>query len=77
MDAAESNKNQIQSLFVVNKVQFEDYNTANKAYYDALESKVRGEAEIKLKRIALEELIGVKWETVEKIKASYEESKKN
>ena len=77
LDAAESNKNQIQSLFVVNKVQFEDYNTANKAYYDALESKVRGEAEIKLKRIALEELIGVKWETVEKIKASYEESKKN
>ncbi len=77
LDAAESNKNQIQSLFSVNKVQFEDYNTANKAYYDALESKVRGEAEIKLRRIALEELLGVKWESVERVKASYEDKKKN
>lgn len=77
LDAAESNKNQIQSLFSVNKVQFEDYNTANKAYYDALESKVRGEAEIKLRRIALEELLGVKWESVERVKGSYEDKKKN
>jgi hypothetical protein len=76
LDAAESNKNQIQSLFSVNKVQFEDYNTANKAYYDALENKVKGEAEIKLKRIALEELIGSKWESVEKVKSNYEENKK-
>ncbi len=76
LDAAESNKNQIQSLFSVNKAQFEDYNTANKAYYDALESKVRGEADIKLKRIALEELLGKRWEDVEGVKASYEEKKK-
>ena len=76
LDAAESNKNQIQSLFSVNKVQFEDYNTANKAYFDALENKVKGEAEIKLKRIALEELIGTKWESVERVKASYEDKKK-
>ncbi len=77
LEAAESNKNQIQSLFSVNKVQFEDYNTANKAYYDALENKVRGEAEIKLKRIALEELLGVRWEKVEVVKASYDDKKKN
>ena len=77
LDAAESNKNQIQSLFSVNKVQFEDYNTANKAYYDALESKVRGEAEIKIKRIAIEELIGTKWESVERVKSTYEDKKKN
>ncbi len=77
LDAAESNKNQIQSLFSVNKVQFEDYNTANKAYYDALENKVRGEAEIKLRRIGLEELLGVKWESVERVKSSYEDKKKN
>lgn len=77
LEAAESNKNQIQSLFSVNKVQFEDYNTANKAYYEALENKVRGEADIKLRRIALEEILGVKWESVERIKASYEDKKKN
>ncbi|MBL7815654.1 MAG: TolC family protein [Saprospiraceae bacterium] len=75
LDAAEANKNQIQSLFSVNKVQFEDYNTANKAYYDALESKVRVEGEIKLKRIALEELIGVKWESVERVKVTYDDQK--
>ena len=77
LESAESNKNQIQSLFSVNKVQFEDYNTANKAYYDALENKVRGEADIKLKRIGLEELLGVRWESLERIKASYEDKKKN
>ncbi len=75
LDAAESTKNQIQSLFAVNKVQFEDYNTANKAYYDALENKVKGEGEIKLKRIALEEILGTKWENVERVKATYEEKK--
>lgn len=77
LDAAEAIKNQIQSLFSVNKVQFEDYNAANKAYYDALENKVKGEAEIKLKRIALEELIGTKWDNVERVKGTYEEKKKN
>ena len=77
LDAAEAIKNQIQSLFSVNKVQFEDYNAANKAYYDALENKVKGEAEIKLKRIGLEELLGTKWDNVERVKANYEEKKKN
>lgn len=77
LDAAEAIKNQIQSLFSVNKVQFEDYNTANKAYYDALESKVRGEADIKLKRIAIEELIGTKWENVERVKGNYDDKKQN
>jgi outer membrane protein TolC len=77
LDAAESTKNQIQSLFSVNKVQFEDYNTANKAYYDALENKVKGEGDIKLKRIALEEILGTKWEAVERVKGTYEEKKKN
>ena len=77
LDAAESNKNQIQSLFSVNKVQFEDYNTANKAYYDALENKVKGEFDIKIKRISLEEILGTKWENVEKVKATYDEKKKN
>ena len=72
LDAAEANKTQIASLFSVNKAKFEDYNTANKAYFDALESKVRGESDIRLKKIAIEELIGFKWEQVERIQASYE-----
>ena len=75
LDAAESNKTQISNLFSVNKASFIDFNTANKAYFDALENKVKAESEIKIRRIALEELIGVKWETVEKVKATYEQKK--
>lgn len=71
LDAAEANKVQIANLFSINKVKFEDYNTANKAYFDALENKVRGEGEIKLKKIALEELLGFKWEKIEPIQDSY------
>ncbi len=71
LDAAEANKVQIANLFSINKVKFEDYNTANKAYFDALENKVRGEGDIKLKKIALEELLGFKWEKVEPIQDSY------
>ena len=72
LDAAEANKTQISNLFSVNKAKFEDYNTANKAYFDALESRVRGEGDIKLKKIALEELIGFKWELIEPIYDSYQ-----
>jgi outer membrane protein TolC len=71
LDAAEANKTQISNLFSVNKAKFEDYNTANKAYFDALENKVRGEGDIKLKKIALEELLGCKWERLEPIQDSY------
>jgi outer membrane protein TolC len=71
LDAAEANKVQISSLFAINKVKFEDYNIANKAYFDALENKVRGEGEIKIKKIALEELLGSKWERMEPIQDSY------
>jgi outer membrane protein TolC len=77
LDAAEANKVQIANLFSVNKVKFEDYNTANKAYFDALENKVRGEGEIKVKKIALEELLGCKWERIEPIQDSYLKSQKN
>ncbi len=72
LDAADANRTQISNLFSINKAKFEDYNTANKAYFDALESRVRGEGDIKLKKIALEELIGFKWELIETIYDSYQ-----
>ena len=76
LDAAEANKTQISSLFSVNKARFEDYNIANKTYFEALESKSHSESDIKLKKIALEEIIGVRWESVEKVKESYDVLKK-
>ncbi len=72
LDAADANRTQISNLFSINKAKFEDYNTANKAYFDALESRVRGEGDIKLKKIALEELIGFKWELIEPIYEGYQ-----
>ncbi len=73
LDATESNKTQISSLFAINKASFQDYNEANKAYIEALESKIRSESEVKIKRLAIEELIGVKWESVEKVKVTYDQ----
>lgn len=71
LDAAETAKIQIDDLFKVGKVKIEDYNEAKKAYFSALEGKVTAEIDIKVKKYALEELIGTKWETVERIKDSY------
>lgn len=75
LDVAQTNKTQISSLFSVNKATFEDYNEANKSYFDAMESRLKAQSDIKITQIALEELIGVKWESIEKVKLNYEQKK--
>lgn len=72
LDAAEANKIQISNLFSVNKASFQDFNESNKTFTDALEAKIKAESDIKIRKIAIEELTGVKWETVEKIKLTYD-----
>jgi Outer membrane efflux protein len=72
LDAAENIKIQISNLFSLNKSNLEDYNQANKNYFDALESKIRAESDIKIKKAGLEELIGYRWEQVEPLRANYE-----
>lgn len=72
LDAAESNKTQISSLFSINKASFQDYNEALKTYVDALENKIKSETEVKIRKLAMEELLGVKWDNVEKVKATYD-----
>jgi outer membrane protein TolC len=76
-DAADANKVQMAALFKANKASFTDYNEANKTFADARESTIKGEFEIKLKKIALEELVNMKWENLEKVKATYDSIKKN
>jgi outer membrane protein TolC len=76
-DAADANKVQLAALFKANKATFTDYNEANKTFADARENTIKGEFEIKLKKIALEELVNTKWETLEKVKATYDAIKKN
>lgn len=75
LDVAQSNKSQISSLFSVNKATFEDYNEANKSYFDAMEARLKAQSDIKITQIALEELIGVKWESIEKVRLNYEQKK--
>jgi outer membrane protein TolC len=77
LDVAEANKVQLSELFSLNKAKFEEYNMANKAYFDALEGKIKAEWDIKAAKSVLEEMIGSKWESVEKIKAAYDELEKN
>ena len=54
---------------------FEDYNNANKAYFDAMDGRLKAQSEIKIRQIGIEEMIGVKWESVEKVKATYDQKK--
>jgi outer membrane protein TolC len=72
LDVAQANKTQMESLFAVNKIAFADLNHANKAYFDALEAKMQYDATVKLKKIAMEEILGVRWETVDRIKGNFE-----
>ncbi len=73
LDVADANRTQLSNLFSLNKARFEDYNLSTKTFFDAQEGKVKAEADTRIKKIALEELIGVKWETVERIKTTYED----
>jgi hypothetical protein len=77
LDVTEANKVQISELFSLNKAKFEEYNMANKSYFDALEGKIKAEWDIKAAKSVLEEMIGSKWESIEKIKAAYDELEKN
>jgi outer membrane protein TolC len=77
LDVTEANKVQLSELFSLNKAKFEEYNMANKSYFDALEGKIKAEWDIKAAKSVLEEMIGSKWESVEKIKAAYDELEKN
>lgn len=66
LDIAETNQKNVTELFKVNKAKLDDYGSANKMYFDALEGKAKAEIDIKIARFDLEEILGVKWEQVAK-----------
>jgi outer membrane protein TolC len=72
LDAAQANKSQMENMFAVNKISFSDLTQANKAYFDALEAKVQFDSEVKIRKIAMEELLGIKWEKVEIMKGNFD-----
>ncbi|MEZ4885983.1 MAG: TolC family protein [Chitinophagales bacterium] len=50
--------------FKESRSSLEEYNQASTTYYTALENKLRGESDVELAKISLEEIIGVKLEEV-------------
>lgn len=68
---ASENSSLLKELFNEGKVNFEDVTRADLAYTNARMAKVNAETDIKITKIALEELIGVKYEDAEKFGKSY------
>lgn len=54
----------VSKKFKESRSSLEEYNQASTTYYTALENKLRGESDVNLKKIALEEMIGVSLEKV-------------
>ncbi len=54
----------VSKKFKESRSSLEEYNQASTTYYTALENKLRGESEVNLKKISLEEIIGVSLEEV-------------
>jgi len=69
-DASE-NYSLLNALFKEDKVEYEDLSRASLTYTNSKEARINAEMDINLTRIALEELIGVKYEDAEKYGKSY------
>lgn len=71
LETATTNKALITELFNSNKVDFEDLNRAESSYFAALEAKLTAETEVLLAKIDIEEIIGIRWDEVEKYKVNF------
>ena len=59
------------------KATFEEYNNASSGYHNAVEKRLQSDAEIKSALNDLEEMLGVRWEKVERNKQRYEPRNSN
>lgn len=55
----------IQQLYKTDEKTYEDYSAASSAYYEAQEARLHAETDVLLAKLALEEIIGLKWEQVQ------------
>lgn len=70
-DDAESTYYLLSEKFKKDKASFEEYNNASSAYHNSVEKRLQASSEIQLARIDMEELLGVRWEAVERNKSKY------
>lgn len=64
----------ISELFQSNKASFEEYNEASISYHSAREKRLTTETDIRLAVIDLEEILGARWENIERNRARYEKN---
>ncbi len=69
-DASE-NQTLLKELFLEDKAEFEELNRATLAYTNAKEARINAEMDIRLTRIALEEIIGIKYKDAERFGKAY------
>ena len=65
--------NLLDKLFKKGDAEFKDWNAASTTYWAAVEAKSQAKTDVDLSVIALEEIIGIKWEDALKAKARYGE----
>ncbi len=70
-DDAESTYYLLSEKFKKDKATFEEYNNASSAYHNSVEKRLQADSEIQLAKIDMEELLGVRWEAVERNKGKY------
>ena len=76
-DDAESVYYLLTEKFRKDKASFEEYNNASSSYHNSVEKRLEAKSEIELARFKLEELLGVRWEKVERNKKRYEKRNKS
>jgi len=55
----------IKQLYNTDEKTFEEYTLASGAYYEAQEARIQAQTDIEISRLALEEIIGLKWGQVQ------------
>lgn len=71
-ESASTMRDYIKAQFEKNSVEFEDFTKSEDAFYRAEEAKIKAENEIAVKKLMIEEMTGVKWETIERYKATFD-----
>jgi len=70
-DDAESTYYLLSEKFKKDKATFEEYNQASSAYHNSVEKTLQANGDIQLAKLDMEEMLGVRWEAVERNKSRY------
>jgi len=70
-DDSESTYYLLSEKFKKDKATFEEYNQASSAYHNSVEKTLQASGDIQLAKLDMEEMLGVRWEAVERNKGKY------